>query len=331
MDINNIIKQIYNELLDYSEGDVADYIPQLSSVDPNKFGISVCKLNGDIYNIGDYNDYFSIQSCSKPISYCISREINKYDIHNYVGYEPSGQSFNAFILNKDNLPHNPMINSGAIMVSSLIEPNKEPSDRFELIKNYYKDMCGEIDNIGFDNSIYLSEKHHADRNNALAYYMRENNSYPTQLSPSELTDNLNLYFQACSITINCKIGAVISGCLSNGGICPTTKKRIFSKQSTTDCLSLMYMCGMYDYSGQFSFKIGIPCKSAVSGCLFVVIPNICGICIWSPRIDSMGNSNRAVKFCELLNKYTNNNYHIFNSISEIKVDSIIDASAKGDL
>ena len=102
MDINNIIKQIYNELLDYSEGDVADYIPQLSSVDPNKFGISVCKLNGDIYNIGDYNDYFSIQSCSKPISYCISREINKYDIHNYVGYEPSGQSFNAFILNKDN-------------------------------------------------------------------------------------------------------------------------------------------------------------------------------------------------------------------------------------
>jgi len=328
-----IINNIYNELKDNREGNVADYIPQLAKVDEDMFSISICDINGNIHNIGDYGEHFCVQSCSKPISYCIAREINNYNIHDHVGYEPSGQSFNAFILNKENLPHNPMINAGAMMVSSLIYPDKEPSARFEYIKDYYNKLSGNKGIIGFDNSTYLSEQHHADRNMSLAYYMRENNAYKDNITPSDLQNHLNLYFQSCSITINSEIGAIISSTLANGGICPVTNEYVFSKNITKDCLSLMYMCGMYDYSGQFAFKNGLPAKSGVSGCLLLVIPNICGICIWSPRLDSMGNSVKGVKFCELLNKYTDNKYHIFNIITENNItdEQIIKSCSNGDL
>ena len=331
--ITKIIDTIYNELLNNKDGNVADYIPQLAEVNADLFGISICDISGNIYNIGETNKHFCVQSVSKPLSYCIARQTSKYDIHNHVGYEPSGQSFNAFVLNKDNLPHNPMINSGAMMVCSLIDPNKEPSKRFETINKYYNELSGR-NNVGFDNSVYLSEQHHADRNMSLAYYMRENNAYPSQdISPSDIQNNLNLYFQCCSITINSEMGSIIASTLANGGVCPKTNKEIFDKSITKDCLSLMYMCGMYDYSGQFAFNIGLPAKSGVSGCLLIVIPNQFGICIWSPRLDSMGNSVRGVEFCKKFTKLTNNKYHIFHTITntEISIENVIQACFNGDI
>ena len=216
-DINKICKNIYNQLKSNNNGDVADYIPQLASVEPNKFAISICHVNGEIENFGNFNDSFCLQSCSKPLSYCIARELNNLEkIHKHVGYEPSGQAFNAFTLNRDKLPHNPMINAGAIMIASLIEPDKEPSKRFDLIRSFYQKMTGNIGKIGFDNSVFLSEKHHADRNISLAYYMRENLSFPKDVGPSEITSNLDLYFQCCSININSKLGAIMASTLLMG-------------------------------------------------------------------------------------------------------------------
>ena len=110
-------------------------------------------------------EHFCLQSCSKPLSYCIARELNNLkNVHNHVGYEPSGRSFNAFELNNDKLPHNPLINAGAIMVASLINPDEEPSARFELVNKYYQKLTGNIGRLGFDNSVFLSEQHHADEN-----------------------------------------------------------------------------------------------------------------------------------------------------------------------
>ena len=143
----------------------------------NKFAISVCKVNEQI-NIGDINDHFCFQSCSKPLSYCIAHDMfGRDELHKKVGYEPSGQAFNAFILNKSGLPHNPMINAGAIMVASQIGKGQEPSKRFNIIKSYYNKLAGETEKTGFDNSVFLSEQHHADRNISLAYYMRENGAF----------------------------------------------------------------------------------------------------------------------------------------------------------
>ena len=330
--LKKITEKIYLELTTNDGGNVADYIPQLSRVDPTKFGISICDVNGNIFNIGDTTDEFCLQSASKPLSYCIARQISKTNIHNHVGYEPSGQSFNAFVLNKDNLPHNPMINAGAMMVASLIEPTKEPSERFETVKKFYSRLSGNK-KVGYDNSVYLSEKHHADRNMSLAYYMRENKAYNNDnISPSELQDHLNLYFQLCSITINTEIGACIAASLSNGGNCPITNDTVIDNSITKDCLSLMYMCGMYDYSGQFAFKIGLPAKSGVSGCLLLVIPDVCGICIWSPKLDSMGNTVRGVEFCKLFTKYTKYNYHIFHSTDQnTTVEKVINACINNDI
>ena len=318
--MNNIketIHNIYNELKNNNEGKVADYIPELSKFDASNFGISVCTIKGDIYNIGDHDKRFCLQSCSKPLSYIIAHNLlGKEEIHKHVGYEPSGQSFNAFILNKDGLPHNPMINAGAIMVSSQIDKKKEPSKRFNTIKSYYSRMGGNS-NIGFDNSVFLSEKHHADRNMSLAYYMRENKAFG-EINPNEIAESLDLYYQQCSTTITCEIGAIIASTLANGGICPTTQDEIVSKESVMDCLTLMYNCGMYDYSGQFSFEVGLPAKSGVSGCILLVIPNTMGICIWSPPLDKQGNSVRGIEFCKKINDSMN--LHIFHNIINNKID-----------
>ena len=316
--IKNIIEKIFENIKNIKGGKIADYIPELACVDPNMFGISVCDVNGNIYNFGDYDKYFCLQSCSKPLSYCIAYdEIGKEELHKCVGYEPSGQAFNAFILNKKGLPHNPMINSGAIMVASQIGKKQEPGKRFNILKENYSKLAGNR-KIGFDNSVFLSEQHHADRNISLAYYMRENGAFHEQLFPNEISENLNLYFQQCSTTVTCEMGAVISATLANGGLCPTSEEQVISENSVKDCLTLMYGCGMYDYSGEFAFEIGLPAKSGVSGCILLVVPNMMGICIWSPPLDEQGNSFKGIEFCKQLNKELN--LHIFHNIISNKIN-----------
>lgn len=308
-ELKKSVTELYHLLKECHEGEVANYIPQLAKVNPDLFGISICTVAGERFDIGDCDTDFCLQSCSKPLTYCIAREILGDEVHKYVGYEPSGQAFNAFVLDKNNHPHNPMINAGAIMTCSLIEPELEPALRFEFVLDYIKRMTGNRCRIGFDTSVFLSEKKHADRNYALAYFMNEKHAFPER---TNIMETLDLYFQACSITMNSIGGSIISATMANSGTCPINKEKVFNTETVRDCLSLMYQCGMYDYSGQFAFKVGLPAKSGVSGCLFLVIPNEMGICIWSPRLDSMGNTVRGVRFCnEIIKKHK---FHIFHNI-----------------
>ena len=322
-DISEFLNDIFIQIKSCKDGKVADYIPELGKINPDLFSICACTVDGKIIEVGDYNVNFCLQSCSKPLNYCIVRELlGKDKVHSHVGYEPSGQTFNAHVLNKNGLPHNPMINAGAIMVSSLLASNEEPSERFNTVKKYYQEMSGHIGDIGFDNSIYLSEKQHSDRNVSLAYFMRENGAFDGEVSPHKIQEHLDLYFQCCSITINTKIGSILCSTLANGGICPVNNKRVYSTSTVRDCLALMYGCGMYDYSGQFAFDIGLPGKSGVSGCIFLVIPNVMGVCIYSPPLDEIGNSVRGLQVCKkIVEKY---NYHIFENIvnnkSNIKLE-----------
>ena len=308
------IEEIYNDTLKLNGGACADYIPQLKRVDPDQYGISICTIDGQRYNIGDTQVDFSVQSCCKPINYGIAlEELSEEIYHSYVGREPSGQSFNELALNKKGLPHNPLINAGAIMTSSLIKKDLSPAERFEYIVSIWDKLCGGLYKIGFNNPVYLSEKNTADRNFALAYFMKEiNENKPTGFPEgTDINDTLDLYFQCCSIEINTEILAIVASTLANDGINPFTGTRVFSSENVKNILSMMLMCGMYDYSGEFAFKIGIPSKSGVSGPIMMVIPNVMGMVSWSPSLDDIGNSYRGVEFCKKIGETFN--FHIFDN------------------
>lgn len=302
------ITKIFDDTKELKGGKVADYIPQLARINPDYYAVSVCTIDGQKFSIGDFETSFCLQSTCKPLLYCMAQEeIGEEKVHKHVGLEPSGLGFNELSLDRNNLPHNPMINAGAIMCSSLLKPDLNSADRFDYVMNVLKELAGG-QNPQFNNAVYLSERQTADRNFALAYFMRENKAFPENV---DLRETLEFYFQCCSIEMDARGMAVMAATLANAGICPVTEQRVFSDKTVQNCLSLMLSCGMYDYSGEFAFKIGLPAKSGVSGGLMVVIPDLMGICIWAPPLDKLGNSVKGVEFCHrLAKKYNIHKYDV---------------------
>jgi glutaminase len=328
------IKCIFEEIkLDNSGSGVADYIPQLANVDDSLFSLCVVSVDGQVLELGDSNHAFSIQSCSKPITYAVALDnYGEEFVHNFVGKEPSGRNFNNMCLDEDNLPHNPLINAGAIMTTSLINKSSAQAERFDYAMNYWKDLTPNT-HMGFNNSIYLSEKDTADRNYCLAYMMQEQKSFQNGKNEiyakennrtwekEDLVKNLELYFQFCSMETKILGAGMIAATLANGGIQPWTNKKIFKYSTVKSTLSIMLTCGMYDYSGEWGYSIGIPAKSGVSGLIYAVIPGVCGIAIYSPKLDKIGNSYRGIKFFK---KFVETfNIHIFDNDCDKNKISII--------
>ena len=316
-DFCNELDRIFAETSHNTDGKLADYIPQLARVNPEKFAMSVCTIDGQQYSQGDSSDFFCVQSCSKPITYLLALEENgETEVHDYVGTEPSGKTFNDLTLNSKGRPHNPMINAGAIMSGALIRRGQTSSDRFDYVMSKWRELAGQM-KVGFDNAVYLSERQTGDRNFALAYFMREKKAFPPDV---ELLDVLDFYFQCCSIEVTSQAMSVLAATLANGGTCPITGVKVFRSDYVKNCLSLMSSCGMYDFSGEFAFKVGIPGKSGVSGAILLVVPNLMGMAIWSPRLDELGNSVRGVDFCKrLAGRYK---LHAFDSMVGLRDDRL---------
>lgn len=308
---------IFEQVSNNRDGKLANYIPQLQRVDPEKFAVSVCSIDGQQMSLGDADDSFCVQSCSKPITYCLALEEHGEEfVHKYVGAEPSGKTFNELTLNSKGLPHNPMINAGAIMCGSLVKSGAASSDRYDYVMSKWKEFAGNL-KITFDNAVYLSERQTADRNFALGYFMREKRAFPPDV---DLLDVLDFYFQCCSIEATTRALAVIGSTLANGGNCPLTGVQVMRPDHVKNCLSLMSSCGMYDFSGEFAFKVGIPAKSGVSGAIILVVPNVAGLAVWSPRLDDLGNSVRGVGFCRrLVSRFK---FHTFDSMVGLTDDRI---------
>ncbi|MBK8260725.1 MAG: glutaminase A [Nannocystis sp.] len=338
------IQRLYDAVLPNTSGRVAQYIPQLARVDPEQLAVAVCTIDGQRFAVGDAGVDFCVQSCCKPINYCAALELRgEAFVHAHVGREPSGRSFNEIALNDAGKPHNPLINAGAIMCSALLRQPDEVylADRFDHIMAQWQALTGG-ERAKFNNAVYLSEKTTADRNFALAYFMRENKAFPPG---TDLEETLEFYFQCCSIEVNAAQMATVAATLANGGICPTSGERVFSTKTVQNCLSLMYSCGMYDFSGEFAFAIGLPAKSGVGGALMIVVPNVMGICTWSPRLDKMGNSGRGIDFCKrLVEAFNFHNYDTLTGhtskkdprISRVQakaesVNELIWAASKGDV
>ena len=305
-DFSRELTAIYERTQSNREGRVADYIPQLGRVAPELYGVSLCTIDGQRLSIGDAGVPFCVQSSSKPVVYCIALEDRGEEIvHRHMGCEPSGRSFNELTLNKEGRPHNPMINAGAIMSGSLIKPDLSMADRFDYVLDMWGRLAGGP-RPGFSNPVYLSERRTADRNFALGYFMRENGAFPPGI---DLVETLEFYFQCCSLEVTTDTMAVVAATLANGGVCPLTGVQVFRPDTVQKCLSLMYSCGMYDFSGEWAFRIGLPAKSGVSGVIMVVVPNVMGVCTFSPRLDSLGNSVRGIDFCrEMIGRFNFHNY-----------------------
>lgn len=238
------------------------------------------------------------------------------------------------------IPYNPMVNSGAIMMSHLIHTNDLLSNRFDKVRKMFERAGGlytsvpgfitpstsSIDGkrdagcymgckkvLGFNNPVYLSECECADDNYSMVYKMRGAGAFGSKRPDrSKIEKTMSLYFQMCSIEITTEIGAVMAATLANGGICPTTGEVVFDPETVKDCLGIMFFCGMYDYSGEFGVEVGFPAKSGVSGLVMAIIPGKFAICVWSPPLDANGNSVRGVELCRRLNNCSGN-YHMFRT------------------
>uniref|UniRef100_A0A8C1R4T4 glutaminase n=1 Tax=Cyprinus carpio TaxID=7962 RepID=A0A8C1R4T4_CYPCA len=243
---------------------------------------------------------FCLQSCVMPLEYALAvHEAGTEQVHKYVGKEPSGLKFNKLYLDEEDKPHNPMVNAGAIVISSLLKPGSNK------MMDYLKKMAGR-EYVAFSNATFQSEKETGDRNYAIGYYLKEKKCFP---SGADMMAALDFYFQLCSIEVTCESGSVMAATLANGGICPITGEQVLSAEAVRNTLSLMHSCGMYDFSGQFAFHVGLPAKSGVSGAVLLVVPNIMGVMCWSPALDRVGNSIRGIHFCqELVSLFNFHNY-----------------------
>ena len=345
---SNNLDKIYDEIITNKNGELANYIPPLAEVDPEQFGIAVVTTDGQVYHRGDTNVDFSIQSMCKPFNYCIAiEELGLEKVNEHVGAEPSGRLFNDLTLMMRNMfsrnlssdskiPFNPMVNPGAIMTTSLIKSKASATERL----NYVREQIGKsigwdsegksgLDIPRFNKNMARQENFKGYNNIAAGFLLMATGNIPYSHStlPKDklvndkydydfyfepaVTDALKVYFSMCSLEMTAKDVAMAASTLANGGVCPLTQQRVFSQKTIRDVLPVVQTSGMYNSSGQFFQEIGLPSKSGVGGGVLLIVPQVMGICIFSPRLDLAGNSVRGIEVArKITSKYL---VHIFDS------------------
>jgi glutaminase len=298
------LEKIHHDFASIHDGDVATYIPELSKADPDWFGICLVTANGAVYEVGDTDQEFTIQSISKPFVYGLALEDNgrAATLHK-VGVEPTGDAFNSISLDPGTgRPRNPMINAGAIATAGLIE-GKTLASRVKRILDTFSLYAGR--ELKVDHKVYMSESETGHRNRAIGHMLR--NFDKLKGDPAPTTD---LYFQQCSISVNCRDLGIMAATLANGGVNPITGKQALRGEYVESVLSVMSTCGMYDFAGEWLYNVGIPAKSGVSGGVLAVLPGQLGIAVFSPRLDEHGNSVRGIRVCQELSRRLD--LHLFN-------------------
>jgi glutaminase len=298
------INLIFENVRNLNDLGKADYPKRVSN--PHSFGFSICSIDGQRFNQGDSDEKFCIKSCANPLIYAIALEDHGQEkVHKLVGKEPSGKAYHAVTFTDQNIPYNPMINAGAIVLSSLLEKDYSGSKFFSILNWWERAVGGR--KVDFNYTNFLFEKANDTKNHALGFFMKDNEVLQED---SDLFKVLEFYFKCGCIELDCNSLAIIAGTLANGGICPLTNERVFSTSTTTAVLTLMLSCGLYEESGQFAFAVGTPACSGTNGAFMVVIPGVCGYCVYSPRINKYSNSIKAIEISKLIGgKFK---YHAFD-------------------
>jgi glutaminase len=292
--IQSYLQGLHQRFAGLHSGQVATYIPELAKVDPALFGIVIATVDGQVYEVGAARAAFTIQSISKPLVYGVALEDHGRDrVRQSIGVEPSGDAFNSISLEPTSgRPLNPMINAGAIATTGLVK-GADGEARLQRVLDAIAAFAGRP--LGIDDSVFESERSTGHRNRAIGHMLR---NYEILTEDPEAA--LDLYFQQCSIVVDCRDLALIAATLANGGVHPVSGQRAMASEHISDILSVMTTCGMYDFAGEWVTRVGMPAKSGVGGGIIAVLPGQLGIGVFSPALDERGNSVRGVKVCEAI-------------------------------
>lgn len=302
--IQTYLEKLHTKLAGLNDGEVANYIPELTKADPAWFGISIVTMDGTAYSVGDFEQHFTIQSISKPFVYAAAlADRGKDFVMTRVGVEPSGDAFNSISLHpQTGAPMNPMINAGAIATASLVK-GSTPAAQWDRIEGILASFIGH--KVGMDESVYRSESDTGFRNRAIAWMLKN-----FGIIDDEPMAELENYFRQCSVLVNCQDLAYMAATLANGGVNPLTRERVIPAEHVERVLSVMATCGMYDYAGSWLYEVGMPAKSGVGGGIIAVLPGRLGIGIFSPPLDDKGNSVRGIAACKQISQ--DFHLHVFN-------------------
>ena len=298
-DLTLVVKEIADEMRHRTDrGEVAHYIPELARVNPEHFGIVVIDAQGNIAAGGDSDTPFSIQSVSKVFTLTLALGKAGDRLWQRVGREPSGSAFNSIVQLEfeRGIPRNPFINAGAIAVTDLILSGHQPREALGEILRFMQ-FVSEDPTIAIDEAVAASEQRTGFRNIALANYMK---SFGVLDNPVDLT--LGVYFHQCAIAMSCRQLAMAGRFLAHNGRNPATGISVVHPERARRINALMLTCGHYDGSGEFAYRVGLPGKSGVGGGILAVAPGKASIAVWSPGLDTTGNSHLGRIALEALTK-----------------------------
>ncbi|MCA8878768.1 MAG: glutaminase [Rhodobacteraceae bacterium] len=296
-ELQDILDQIAAEMATRADrGKVADYIPQLARIDPKQFGIAVALPDGSVLSAGDAGTPFSIQSISKVFTLAIALGRLGDQLWRRVGREPSGNPFNSIVQleQEHGRPRNPFINAGAIAVTDAILEGYEPKEILGELLRFIRLAANDTD-IHINKAVAQSEAATGDRNFALAHFMRGFGNLRN--SPERA---LGTYFHQCAVEMTCVQLARAGMFLTNAPGQP----RLISVERVRRICAMMMMCGHYDASGDFAFKVGLPGKSGVGGGILMIAPGRASIALWSPGLNARGNSQLGTDAAEILARGT---------------------------
>ncbi len=279
-----------------AQGKVADYIPALAEVDPEQFSIAIYTTDGETVCAGDCSQRFTIQSVSKVMTLTMALQRYGDELWHRVGKEPSGTAFNSLtqLEFEKGIPRNPFINAGAIVTcdalySRLSAPMHSMLETFRLLAGNR--------GIVIDKKVANSEYEFRHRNAAMAHLMKSFGNFE-----NEVDDVLWSYFNFCSIELNCIELAKAYNFLANKGVDNRSGNRVLSSRQNKQLNSLLFTSGLYDAAGDFGYRVGMPGKSGVSGTILAVLPNKFTVAVYSPGLNSFGNSVAGIAALELLSK-----------------------------
>lgn len=298
MDYQKILETIHQEILPFAQkGEQANYIPALAKVNPDQFGISLKTTSGESYSYQYAQTRFSIQSISKVFALAMGLSLEGEDLWKIVGKEPSGTAFNSLVQLEveKGKPRNPFINAGAIVIADrLISKLEDPDAEF---LGFIRALSGTED-INYNMEVAESEREHGFLNAAIANLLKHHGRIENNIE-----DVLMFYFRMCSVEMSCEELASAFLAFTNYEVFDFAGYKLSSSQIKR-LNAVMQTCGFYDEAGEFSYLVGLPGKSGVGGGIVAIYPLRYSVAVWSPRLNSKGNSVMGMKALELLTTYT---------------------------
>ncbi len=308
--VEAVVKEAYEKFKGDTRGKNADYIPYLAQVDSKMFGIAIVTTDNQVLTMGDVDYSFSIQSISKVFTLALAMdELGADTVFQKIGSEPTGRAFNSPIAVVDMQTHtgNPFVNAGAIATTSLIS-GATADEKWNKILDFYGKAAG--DKLKLIDEVYKSEAATNTGNKALSYLLAKYDRI--YADPFESVD---VYTKQCSVGVNAVQLARMGATLANNGINPATGEQVIKPENIPHILSAMAMAGLYDGSGGWAWKVGLPAKSGVGGGIVAIAPGKGAIAVFAPPLDEAGNSVKAQEVIDYVSQKLNYNLFSPSSVS----------------